>query len=74
MKSYKVIILICGVSLIGIGLHSIDLWFNFHNLAVADMTIGNVIVPIDELYSDSFKTIIFGVILLILANFINNND
>ena len=71
MNNLKVFIIVVAVALFFIGYHNIDLYYNYHNLAVADKTVSGIIIEIDDLYLNGQRALLCSLILLILANFIN---
>lgn len=72
MNILRNILIIVAVSIFFIGYHNIDLYYNYHNLAVGDETISGIIVPIDDLYMNGQRCMWIALLCLILANFIND--
>ena len=71
MNNLKVFLIVVAVALFFIGYHNLDLYYNYHNLAVADKTITGVIIHIDDLYFNGIISMMYSLLLLIIANFIN---
>ena len=72
MNNIKVFLIVVAVALFFIGYHNIDLYYNYHNLAVADKTVSGIEIEIDDLYFNGQRVILCSLILLIVSNFITN--
>jgi hypothetical protein len=70
MNNLKVLIILISLFLFMNGYHSLDLYYNYHNLAVADKTISGIIIDIDSVYHNGIKQILISILLLISINFI----
>ena len=71
MNNLKVFLIVVAVALFFIGYHNIDLYYNYHNLAVADKTVSGIAIEIDDLYFNGIRSMMCSLLLLIIVNFIN---